>query len=268
MILFDTHFHIGPEETPSSCRAKIDAALERAAGTLPATETLFTVAVGGSFAESMRAMHYAQSRADAAFAAGVHPHEAVKYRETRDDFSVFRKEKKLAAIGELGLDFFYDFAPREVQKEVFSEFLDIAVQWDKPAIVHLRDRENSEAVYRDALEILGDFSGRGGRFVIHCYTGGEKFLPDFVQMGAYFGVTGMATFRRADAIREQLKKIPPEKLLLETDSPYLAPVPLRGTENTPGNLPFVAACAAQVLEKTIDEIAGLTTGNARRFFRF
>ncbi|MCQ2353206.1 MAG: TatD family hydrolase [Victivallaceae bacterium] len=259
MTLFDTHFHYSGELPVTEYRAKIDAAIKE--------NTLFTLAVGGSPAESSRALEYARSFADSWCAVGIHPHEAQKYRQSGDDLSIFRNEKKVVAIGELGLDYFYDFSCRELQKEVFAEYLALALDWDKPAIVHLRDRENCENAYLDALELLHPFAARGGRFEIHCYTGGNALLPQFAALGAYFGVTGMVTFKNSENIRKQLPLIPPDKLLLETDSPYLAPVPLRGSENHPGNLPLVAAKTAEVLQKDVEEIARLTTDNAMTFFR-
>ncbi len=259
MTFFDTHFHYSGEISVADYRAKIEAAAKG--------ETLYTLAVGGSLAESTRALEYAQNFADSWCAVGIHPHEAQSYRQNGDDLSLFRNEKKVVAVGELGLDYFYDFSSRELQKEVFSEYLALALDWDKPAVVHLRDREESDDAYLDALELLRPFAERGGRFEIHCYTGGNEFLPQFARLGAYFGVTGMVTFKNSENIRKQLPLIPLDRLLLETDSPYLAPVPLRGSENHPGNLPLIAAKVAEVLQKDVEDIARLTTDNAMKFFR-
>jgi len=217
-------------------------------------------------AESQRALAYAKSFDDSWCAIGIHPHTAEEYRKNGDDLSIFRNEKKVVAIGELGLDYFYDFSDHQIQREVLAEYLDLALAWKKPAIIHLRDQENCETAYFDALKLLRPFAAKGGRFEVHCYTGGTTLLPHFAELGAYFGVTGMVTFKRAENVRAQLSMIPLERLLLETDSPYLAPVPLRGTENHPGNLPLVAAKVADVLHQSIEKVAEITTDNAKRFF--
>ena len=134
-------------------------------------------------------------------------------------------------------------------------------------MVHLRDRDGALDAYRDGLELLEQFAGKGGRFVVHCYAGNAEYLERFLELGAYVGVTGMATFKAAENIRENLLRIPDDRLLIETDSPYLAPVPFRGRENTPGLLPLVAAAAAKVRGVELEALAELTTRNGCEFYR-
>ena len=128
----------------------------------------------------------------------------------------------------------------------------------------VRDEEDPCA---DACALLESFAARGGRFVVHCFAGTCDWAERFLALGGYCGVTGMVTFRKAENIREALRVIPDDKLLLETDSPYLAPVPHRGSENLPGFMPLIAAAAAAVRGVTAPELAKVTTANARRFFR-
>lgn len=256
--LFDTHFH------PAT-----DFDLADIVGRLPSERyRIYMMAVGGGMEESLAARRFAEMCPDAWFACGVHPHGAENFdgrigiwRET------FAGNPRLKAVGELGLDYFYDFSPREAQLEAFRAFLNLALEWDLPAVVHIRDREGRDEAYRDAWRLLEPFAERGGRMVIHCFAGTPEWAERFLWLGAFLGATGMATFKRAENIRGVLAQVPPERLLIETDSPYLAPVPLRGTENHPGNLPVIAEFLSGLYGMTVEDFARQTTGNAFRFYR-
>lgn len=271
MRIFDTHFHFTGDAAPAEYlnRVEIDAARALRALELPAEPLpeLWLTSVGGDYLESVRAREFAALAPRCRFAAGVHPHEAAAYLASREDFSIFRDDPLLVAVGELGLDYYYEMSDRVSQRAVFAEFLDLALKWDRPAVVHLRDRDGADDAYRDALELLTPFSRGGGRFVVHCYAGSRDYLERFLELGACVGVTGMATFRAADNIRANLALVPADRLLIETDSPYLAPVPFRGSENTPGLLILAAAAAARVRGVTPEEICELTWRNAMDFFR-
>lgn len=270
MRLFDTHFHFTGEATPpefmNAVRSDCALALDKLG--ISGTEVkLHLAAVGGDYVESLRAAEFSTVVPDCCFAAGVHPHQAAEYLADRRDFSIFRSRRGLKAVGELGLDYFYEFSDRDAQRRVFQEFLGLALEWKLPAIVHLRDREGMEDAYRDGLALLEPFSASGGRFVVHCYAGSREFLKRFLELGAYIGATGMVTFKAAGNIREVLAEVPAERLLIETDSPYLAPVPFRGRENTPGLLVLALAAAARVRGVTCAELAELTFRNALDFYR-
>ena len=269
MKLFDTHFHFSGDTTPAEYLNLVGADLARAGERSALTETpeLWLTAVGGDYLESVRAKEFASVTPHCFFAAGVHPHGAAEFLAERRDFSVFRDDPRLVAAGELGLDYYYELSDRAAQRQVFAEFLELALAWDRPAIVHLRDRDGAEDAYREGAELLEPFARCGGRFVVHCYAGSREYMDKFLNMGAYVGVTGMATFRAAENIRAMLAAIPDERLLIETDSPYLAPVPFRGSANTPGMLPLVAAEAARVRGATVDALADLTWRNACEFYR-
>ena len=270
MRLFDTHFHFGGEATPVEFMAAAATDRRAAFGKLGRDgddAELFVVAMGGDYLESLRAAEFSHVIGASRFAAGVHPHNAGEYLASPQDFSALFADPRLVAVGELGLDYFYEFSDRPAQKRVFAEFLDTALGRGLPAVVHLRDRDGSLDAYRDGLELLEPFAAKGGRFVVHCYAGNAEYLARFLELGAYVGVTGMATFKAAENIRENLRAIPDDRLLIETDSPYLAPVPFRGRENTPGLLPLVAAAVATVRGTELEALAELTTGNACAFYR-
>ena len=269
MELFDTHFHYYGESTPVEFMSNVSLSLsvspQKEAGEV---EKLRLLAVGGDFVESCRAKEFAGVVPHSAYAAGVHPHQAENFLSSRDDFSIFFKDDFLpAAIGELGVDYFYDNSPEKVQLEVLEYFLELALAHQLPAIIHIRDKEDCDKAYCDAYSLLESFSRRGGRFVVHCFAGTPGWAEKFLALGAYLGGTGIVTFKRAENIRETLKVIPDDRLLLETDSPYLAPVPHRGKENHPGYLILVAQAAAAVRGCSIEEIAALTTANGLKLFQ-
>lgn len=200
------------------------------------------------------------------FAAGVHPHEADGFDGNTDIFSVLAESDRLRAAGEIGLDFYYDFADHGNQIRVFEVMLETALKWKLPACIHCRDREDSREAYATAYSMLKDFSSDGGRFVIHSYSGTLQDMERFAELGARFGINGMITFRRADNIRELAAAYPPDRILLETDSPYLAPVPHRGKENSPAFIPLIAEAVAQARGMSPEEIAVLTNRNAFELF--
>jgi len=268
MELFDSHFHYCGENSPleyfRNCLTEAAVPPQSAAGV---PERLSLMAVGGDYLESCRAREFAQVVETAWFAAGVYPHNAGEYLAAPESFSEFRNHPKLKAIGELGLDYYYGGASPEDQKRVFGMFLDLAREWELPAIVHLRDRDDSPVAFEEGYALLKPFAAAGGRFVVHCFAGTPEWAEKFLALGAYLGVTGMVTFSRAHNIREALSVIPDDRLLIETDSPYLAPVPHRGEPNHPGFLALIAARVAAERHSETGEIARLTAENARKFFR-
>ena len=200
------------------------------------------------------------------FAAGVHPHEAAGFNGDTSCFTDFQTSGKLRAVGEIGLDFYDDFADHESQISVFAQMLELALQMKLPVSVHCRDKEDSEEAYDIAYRQLKDFSRDGGRFVVHSYSGSLKYMELFSGLGAWFGVNGMITFKKAENIRVLAKEYPAEKILLETDSPYLAPVPHRGKENTPAYIPLIAEALAAVRGISLEEVSELTNRNAADLF--
>ena len=269
MELFDTHFHYYGEATPVEFMSNVELALSvsppKDAGSV---DRLFMLAVGGDYIESCRAGEFAKTVPHTGYAVGVHPHQAENFMRQQEDFSIFFREgTPPAAIGELGVDYFYDNSPKNQQLEVLERFLDLALEHQLPAIIHIRDKEVCDEAYTDAYRLLEPFARKGGRFVVHCFAGTPGWAEKFLALGAYLGVTGIVTFNRAENIRETLKIIPDDRLLLETDSPYLAPVPHRGKENHPGYLILVARKVAEVRNSSVEHIAALTTANGFELFR-
>jgi len=267
--LFDTHFHYYGEATPLEMMACCRDDLSLNGGVLPVPEAevdLMVLAAGGDYLESIRSCEFANIVSGAYFSCGVHPHQADEYLKNPQDFAEFRGERKLVAVGEIGLDYFYEQSPRVEQRRVFEKFLKLALEWDLPAMLHLRDGDGRRDAYSDALSMLGDFVRDGGRFVVHCCTAECGDAEKLLALGAMIGVTGMVTFKGASNVREMLKLVPDERLLAETDSPYLAPVPFRGKNNTPGMVPLVIKRLAEERSMTFEDMAELTTSNGMRFY--
>lgn len=259
MIFFDTHYHH---------KEGTDFAAEIAAfrAEMSPEDKLCMIALGGSEAESLIAQKVANSAENVWFCAGVHPHCAAEFLEQGGDFEVLENDPKCCAVGEIGLDYFYDFSDEESQKKVFACFLERALAKKMPAVVHVRDKDDSVRAYEDAYALLKTFAEKGGRFELHSYAGDLDFLDRFAELGAYFSINGMVTFKKADNIRMNLHKMPIDRLLTETDSPYLAPVPYRGRENRPSWVQFVAQKAADELQMSLEEFCRITSHNAEKFF--
>ena len=189
MKIFDSHFHYygetAPQEFYHTVLAELEVPPQSDAGRV---ERIFVNAVGGDYLESCRAREFAQVVKEAFFSVGVHPHQADEFLAAPQEFGEFRGHEKLVAIGELGLDYYYEQSDREAQKQVFRRFLDLALEWGLPAIVHIRDKEEADAAYSDAYELLAPFAQAGGKFVVHCFAGSVAWAEKFLALGAYLGV--------------------------------------------------------------------------------
>ena len=257
MDLFDTHFHL-PKEGP------LDDYLD----ILNSEHRYRMLALGASVESSIRAFEFAQKSDNVWCACGVHPHDAENFSGDLAPFADMLADKKVRAVGEIGLDFFYDYSPRTDQIRCFEKFLALALEHNKPVSVHCRDQEERLDAYNETYAMLKDFACDAGpeKIILHCYAGNRDFLEKFLELGAFIGVTGMVTFPRSNNIRENLEHIPRERLLLETDSPYLAPVPFRGKTNHPAMVAVIARYVADFLKIPPEELSALTTGNALRVF--
>jgi TatD DNase family protein len=254
--LFETHFHSDPEISDEDY---YNNSME--------SGVKFFLAASSDFESSLRSEEFADKFTNAWFSAGVHPHDAESHADRISEFAKFAKNRKCAAIGEIGVDYFYDNSERSVQLDVFEKFLKMALDFNLPAIIHCRDKADSEQAYIDTFLLLKDFSASGGRFVVHCYTGTPLWAEKFLDLGGYLGITGIVTFPKAENVREVLKIIPDERLVIETDAPYLAPVPKRGKRNHSKYLPYIAERISLERGVSLRSIAELTTGNARKLFR-
>jgi TatD DNase family protein len=193
---------------------------------------------------------------------GIHPHDA----STADDASLallreFANAPGVVALGETGLDYYYDHSPRAAQREAFARTAAMARELDLPLVVHVRD------AHRDAADVLREepLSEAGG--VIHCFTGDADDARRYLDLGLHLSVSGIVTFRNADALRQAVRTIPEDRLLIETDAPFLAPVPHRGKRNEPAHVRLVAEAVAQVQGRPFDTVARTTAANASRVFR-
>ena len=193
------------------------------------------------------------------FSAGVHPHDArLMTEEDFDELRSIAKDPKCVAIGEIGLDYHYDFSPRDIQKKRFYEQMCLARELNKPVIIHERE------ACADVLDVVTQFKDIRG--VYHCFSGSWETAKIILDQGWYLSFTGVITFKNARKALEVVEKMPADRLMIETDSPYLAPVPKRGKRNSSLNLNYIAAKAAEIRGLTPEELAKLTLENGKRFF--
>lgn len=252
MELFDSHCHLDDE--------RFDEDREDAYRRMIAASVTRCVCVGSDISSSRRALSFAQAHSGVYTACGVHPHEA---KDAPEDYlsrvEALLKEEKAVALGEIGLDYFYDFSPRETQKKVLIEQMALAVRLNVPAIFHIRD------AHGDMLNIFRAQKALP-RGVIHCFSGSEEIAREYVKMGFYISFAGPLTFKKAPRLEAAAPAVPKDRLLIETDSPYLAPEPLRGHRNEPANVRLVCQKMAALLNMSLEETAALTTGNARALY--
>ncbi|NWF89505.1 MAG: YchF/TatD family DNA exonuclease [Ignavibacteriaceae bacterium] len=192
---------------------------------------------------------------------GVHPHDTKDWsKDLLIKLEDFAKQKKIVGIGEIGLDYYYDFSPKEKQIEAFKSQIELALKLNLPVVVHNRDASE------DLLNIIKQYAGTGLRAQFHCFNGSLAEARDLIRMHHFISFTGNITFTKADALREIASKITPEHLLLETDSPFMTPVPFRGKRNEPAYVKLVAEKLAEIRHLTVKDIARVTSYNAFRMF--
>jgi len=199
---------------------------------------------------------------------GLHPHEAsVAADADYAEMERLAKHPKLIAWGEIGLDYFYDHSPRDVQKEVFRRQMDLAAAAKLPIIIHCRPSNNSENAWDDTLQMLRDHWAPSSLLgMLHCFTGEWKHAEAALDIGFYISFAGNVSFPKAENIREAAKQVPLDRMLIETDSPYLAPVPHRGKRNEPSFVINTAETIAQLRGMSKEEIGKQTTQNFYRLF--
>lgn len=194
---------------------------------------------------------------------GVFPEEVKTFSDkTLSDMeNIIKANKKIIGIGEVGLDYYWDTTFKELQKEVFIKQIDFANQMNLPLNIHSRE------AHADTLEILKKYN-KNSVAILHCFSGSIEFAKECIKENIYISLGGVVTFKNAVKAKEVATQIPIEYLLIETDDPYLAPVPYRGKENQPVYVKYVAEAIAKLRNTTIDEVAGATTRNAERIFNF
>ena len=199
---------------------------------------------------------------------GIHPHEANLANEAADSQMLqWSRHPKVIAWGEIGLDYFYDHSPREIQKTVFARQMELAKAAKLPIIIHCRPSENSENAWDDCLMMIADhWTSTGLRGILHCFTGSVEHARRALDMGFMISFAGNITFPKAQAIRDAAQLVPLDRMLIETDSPYLAPIPHRGQRNEPAFVREVARQIGELRDLPADEIGSQTTQNFYKFF--
>ena len=193
-------------------------------------------------------------------AIGVHPHEASFYNdEVENRLIELSKNKKVVAIGEIGLDYYYDFSDRETQKRVFIRQLELAREVDLPIIIHDRD------AHGDIMNILRN-EGKDNWGIFHCYSGSWEMAKEAIKMGFYISFAGPVVFPKSTNLKEVARQVPLERILIETDSPYLTPPPFRGRRNDPSKTQFVAEEIASLKGLDVDEFCEIAFNNGKRVF--
>ena len=194
---------------------------------------------------------------------GIHPHESKKYIKIDSKFitSLKKKYKKIIGIGETGLDFFYNYSDKKIQKKSFIEHIDAAIQLNIPLIVHSRDAEI------DTYEILkSEKKNSNLKILMHCFTGSQNFANKLLDLGCYISVSGIITFQKSTELANTVSYIPIENLLVETDSPYLSPHPLRGKSNEPSYIVHTINKLSQIKNISKEDVIAYTTNNFKKLF--
>ena len=251
LSLIDTHCHLYMKEFD----ADRDAVLQRAQGS--GFEALITV--GSDLEGSIKGMELAGRHGFIFSAIGIHPHDAGDFTEdTYAQLKAWSKNSKVVAIGETGLDYHYDHSPRDIQRAVFRRHLELGRETGLPVIVHSREAGP------ETLEILADSGVTNG--VLHCFSGDQEMAEQAMAMGFYLSIAGPVTFRKAAQLKEIVRGIPDDYLLVETDAPYLTPEPWRGRRNEPSFMVNTVAEIARLRKVSLEDMARITTLNARRLF--
>jgi TatD DNase family protein len=258
--VIDSHCHLADE----TFAADLDAVVGRAQAA--GVERVLTILEAGNAKEAAQAGRLLELWPDVRFAIGVHPHQAHQFAEDPERAwtlvrEEFERTGSARAVGEIGLDYHYDFSPRDVQQAVFRGQVRLARELGRPLVIHTREADE------DTIAILREEGGGDVRGVLHCFTGGPSLARAGLDLGLYVSLAGIITFPKAADLRETVRAVPIDRLLIETDSPFLAPVPHRGKRNEPAFVGRVAATLAELHQMDAGEIARRTTANFHTLFR-
>jgi TatD DNase family protein len=258
-MFVDSHAHIDGPEFDADREEVIQRA--RAAG----VSAILNVGTGDPHSGALaRALELAEKHNDIYTAIGTHPHDARLFDDKAEQriSSLLKQSSRVIAWGEIGLDFHYDNSPRDVQREVFRRQLDLARDARLPVIIHTREAED------ETIEILkSHLAGPNLAGIMHCFSGGLRLAQQALELGLLISFSGIVTFKKADELRAIARRVPLDRLLIETDSPFLSPVPFRGKRNEPAYVVEVGRCLASIHGLGIEEIARITTENFTRLFK-
>jgi TatD DNase family protein len=255
--LIDSHAHISGSEYDADREQVVARA--RAAG----VRQIVVIGSGGDVATAAAAVAMAEGDADLYATVGIHPHDAAALEASWwPQLEALARRASVVAIGETGLDYFYDTSPRPTQLQVFADFLALASTVDKPVVCHIRD------AHADAIATISAADIAPERVLIHCFTGTPEEAAIYVEMGCYVALSGIVTFKgkKSDPIRDAARLIPLDRLLVETDCPYLAPTPMRGKRNEPAFVVHTTRALASELGLEFTDLARTTVANTRTFF--
>jgi TatD DNase family protein len=261
--LVDSHAHLDFAEFDG----ELNSVLQRAGD----AGVTCVVTVGFDLDSSRKAVALARDHAKVRACVGVHPHEAAAVGgRVLEDLRELVEDSEVVAIGEIGLDYYRDRAPRDVQRRVFRDQLHLAAEVGRPVVVHDRDAHGDVmAILRDWAETVS--TGKGSVHhplgVVHCFSGDQAMADELFQLGFYVSVAGPVTYSNASRLQEVVRHLPLDRLLVETDCPFLAPHPHRGKRNEPAHVRLVAAKIAEVKDTPLEEVARVTTDNAQAVFR-
>jgi TatD DNase family protein len=258
--VIDSHCHLCDEAFADDLDAVVSRA--RAAG----LERALVILAAGNAREAAQADHVRELWPEVRISIGVHPHTAHEFADRPDRAAdVVRGQisstPAARAVGEIGLDYHYDFSPRDVQQQVFRAQIRVARDLDLPVVIHTREADD------DTVAILREEGGPSLRGVLHCFTGGPPLAQAGLELGFYVSLAGIITFPKAADLRTTVKSVPPDRLLAETDSPYLAPVPHRGKRNEPAHVAHIVSALAELHGLEAREMGRRTAANFHTLFR-
>lgn len=250
-MIFETHAHYDDE--------RFDGTREEILSSLPSNGVGTVINVGSDVPSSEFSIELAEKYSYVYAAVGVHPHAAENMTEADlERIRILSRHEKAVAIGEIGLDYYYDLDFKDIQQYWFTRQLELAAEEKLPIIIHSRDAA------KDTFDLISNSRVRSG--VIHAYSGSLEMAKDYINMGFYIGVGGVVTFKNAKKLIEVVKNIPIESILLETDSPYLSPEPVRGTCNNSQNIKYIVQKISEIKQISPDFIVETTRKNAERLF--
>ena len=250
-MYFETHAHYDDK--------KFDEDRNEILNSLKENNIKYVVNVGADMKSSYDSIKLSQEYDFIYASVGVHPHEARNMKE--EDYKTLEQwlqYDKVVALGEIGLDYYYDFSPREVQREVFKKQLKICENITKPVIIHSRDAN------QEVFDIIKESKVRKG--VIHAFSGSLEMALEYIKLGFFIGVGGVLTFKNANKLVNVVENIPLEHILIETDSPYLSPVPVRGTRNNSQNLKYIVEKISEIKHIERENVEKITLETAKMFF--
>ncbi len=250
-MIFNTHTHLNDSQV-----IDVDTLVQNAHN----NNVTHMAVVGSDFQTSVKALEIAKHYENIYAICGLHPNDSELFNDSLQIFFPLLQDPRTIGIGEIGLDYHYENTNKEKQKYYFEKFLSLASEIHKPVIIHCRD------AYLDTYELLEKYHQKLDGIILHCYSGSVEMMQRFLKLGCYISIAGTVTFKNAKEIKEVVQSVPLNKLLVETDDPYLTPVPYRGKQNQPAYVVFVIQEIAKLKAMNYDDIAAITFNNAKKVF--